>query len=115
MNLNDNLSDISRGLVPTVPMKPSPVERGDYGDFEIGQTDGGRPTFNPISDAAIKWCVEKLPEHLDRHGTRAYIIDADELTEVVAGAERDNLISCSDWEKTMNELDERARQWENLE
>lgn len=113
-NLAQALADIGRGLVPHTPMSPTPVERGEHGDFEITNR-GPVKNFDPISDAAIAWAIEHVPEWVDRTGKRAFVLDADEMDAVVAAAERDGLISCEDFQEAMNELDAISRQWEDQE
>ena len=113
MSINQTLSDIGRGLIPQTLPQPSPVEAGEYGDFELGKTDGGRATFNPVSDAAIRWVVEHVPEWVDRHGTRAFTLPRDEMDAVIAAAERDGLLSLDDYQAAMEEMDAISRQWED--
>jgi len=112
MSLNQSLLDIGRGIIPQTLPAPSPVEQGEYGDFEVA-VHGPRSIFTPISDAAIKWHIEHIPEWVDRHGKRSFVLDSDEMVAVIAAAERDGLISCEDYENAMNELDALSRQWED--
>ena len=109
--MNLDLIDISRGLVEDYIPQSSPVESGQYGDFQITNR-GPVSNFTPISDRGIAWVVDHIPEWVDRYGKRAFVLDTDEMDAVVAAAERDGLISTEDYEEAMNEMDAIARQWE---
>ena len=114
MSINQTLVDIARitGHLETIHIpERTPVEKGEYGDFEVKQ-HGPVSIFTPISDRAIRWVIEHVPEWVDRHGERGFILDRDEMDAVVAAAERDGCISCADYENAMNEMDALARQWE---
>ena len=112
VNQVTRMYEIARGLEPTRLPKPTPVESGQYGDFEI-KSHGPVSIFTPISDAAIRWTSDKIPlDWVPRHNVRGFILDTDEMDAVVAAAERDGLISCEAYQEAMNELDALSHQWE---
>lgn len=101
MNLNNTLIDIAL----------TPVRSGAYGDFEI-KAYGTRSVFTPISQSAIEWVHEHIPDWVDRYEERGFILDTDEMAKVVAAANRDRLMSCEEFQESMNELNQLARSWE---
>ena len=112
--LNQSLIDIGRGIIPQTLPAPTPTELGGYGDFDV--TDHGSIfVLEPISDAALQWCYTHLPEECDRWGKVGFVIGHRYIADVVAGMERDSLISVEDYKNSMEELNAIAHQWEEQE
>ena len=63
---------------------------GEDGDFELYDW-GNEFIFYPISNAALQWCYYHLPEDCPRGLGSGFRIEAENIKEVVANAERDGL------------------------
>ena len=112
MSLNQSLLDIGRGIIPQTLPLPTPTELGEYGDFDVANHDSIF-VIEPISDAALRWCYKHLPEDCDRWGRLGFVIEHRYIADVVAGMERDGLISVEDYKNSMEELNALAHQWDD--
>ena len=120
VNLSDTLRDIARTPLsleqPADPntwdlAKDDITQFGPEHDFTV-EDHGSIFIFTPISKAAIQWCYAKLPEDCPRWGTLGFVVEHNYIADVVAGAQRDNLMSRQDYEDAMEEEHNLARQWQ---
>jgi len=81
------------------------IAASDFGpeaDYEI-YDHGDTVVFWPVSNAALQWANKHLPEDLDRWGSKGFVIEATNIDAVIAGAQRDNLMSETEFGEAMNE------------
>lgn len=83
-NLNETLRDIGAGLCRESWTASHDFEVEDHGSIFI---------LTPTSDAGLNWCWEHLPEDAQRWGKFGYVIEHRYIQDIVAGMERDGLVS----------------------
>ncbi len=107
--LNQSLLDIARntGHLEIIHLPaPTPTELGEYGDFDV-TNHGSIFILIPVSDAALQWCYTHLPEECDRWGKQSFVVEHRYISDVVAGMERDGLVSVD----THREAEKQKQEW----
>jgi hypothetical protein len=61
-------------------------------DFDV-QNEGSIFILWPTNEKGLNWCYEHLPEDAPRWGLNGYVIEHRYIADIVAGAERDGLVS----------------------
>ena len=119
-SLYGTMHDIARS--PNVLQgKPGPnrwdeiteADLGENYDFEV-LDHGDIIVIHPESEAALQWCYRHLPADCPRWGARGFAIEQKYSGAVIAGMERDGLVSEDDYDLAMAEHDALMHQGENL-
>ena len=92
--------------------KDDVTQFGPEHDFEV-ENHGTIFIFTPVSKAAIQWCYAKLPEDCPRWGRLGFVVEHRFIAGVVAGAQRDGLMSREDYENACEEAHNQALQGES--
>ena len=98
--LNKTLQDIAAGLdtdswsamyeLPEAPVKFLGEEK--VYDFYV-QNEYTIFIFHPTNAKGLNWCYAHLPEDCPRWGLNGYVVESRYIDDIVAGAERDGLVS----------------------
>jgi hypothetical protein len=102
VNLHDALLDIARTADPLATL-PGPndwdnIGPEDFGpvDFNIFEISGDRSVFYPESEAGLQWAYFSLPEDLDRHGAKGFIVETKWIDLIARSARNAGLTMLDD-------------------